>query len=124
MDRSKRNGLAHGAAFETGSGPHPFAEPGVSARVTLCGTVACDESTEGASSGEENAMRMLGVTGDQDLDCASIVAALAEVAVGKPWVAFDRLLVDAYALLPADVRARLVAYDLRSAARTGTLRNH
>jgi hypothetical protein len=67
-------------------------------------------------------MRMRGANREQDYDCASIVAALAEVALGRPWVAFDQLIAEAYAVLPADVRARLVAYDVEAAA-TRTLRD-
>ncbi len=61
-------------------------------------------------------MRMRGATREQDYDCARIVAALAEVALGKPWVAFDQLIAEAYAVLPADVQVRLVAYDVEGAA--------
>jgi len=63
-------------------------------------------------------MRMRGTTREQDYGCASIVAALAEVALGKPWVAFDQLIAEACAVLPADVRARLGTYDIEEAART------
>ena len=62
-------------------------------------------------------MPMRGTTPEQHYECASIVAALAEVALGKPWVAFDQLMAEAYAVLPADVRVRLVAYDIEDAAR-------
>ena len=43
-------------------------------------------------------MPMRGTTPEQDYECASIVAALAEVALGKPWVAFDELMAEAYAV--------------------------
>ena len=62
-------------------------------------------------------MPMRGTSPEQDYECASIVAALAEVALGKPWVAFDQLMAEAYAVLPADVRVQLVAYDIEDAAR-------
>jgi hypothetical protein len=60
---------------------------------------------------------MRGTTPEQGYECASIVAALAEVALGKPWAAFDQLMAEAFAVLPADVRGRLVAYDIEDAAR-------
>jgi hypothetical protein len=63
-------------------------------------------------------MRMRGATRERECDCASIIAALAEVALGKPWVAFDQVIAEACAVLPADVRVRLLAYDIEGAVRT------
>jgi lambda repressor-like predicted transcriptional regulator len=60
-------------------------------------------------------MRMRERTREQDYECASIVAALAEVALGRPWVAFEQVIAEAYGVLPADVRARLAAYDIEDA---------
>ena len=64
---------------------------------------------------------------DHDCSFADLFAALAEVALGKPWAAFDRVLTDAHENLPPDVRARLAAYDIekdpamRRSRRAGTL---
>jgi hypothetical protein len=60
---------------------------------------------------------MRGTTPEQDYECASIVAALAEVALGKPWAALDQLMAEAFAVLPADIRVRLMAYEFEDAAR-------
>ena len=60
-------------------------------------------------------MRMRGTTREQDYECASIVAALAEVALGRPWGAFEQVIAEAYGVLPADVRVRLAAYDIEDA---------
>ncbi len=61
-------------------------------------------------------MRMREAIREWDRDCASIVAALAEVALGKPWAAFDQLIAEAHAVLPTDVQVGLMAYDIEAAA--------
>ena len=63
-------------------------------------------------------MRRSAETLEQQSDCAGIIGALAEVALGKPLAAFDQLIAEAYEILPADVWGRLAAYDVEQEART------
>jgi hypothetical protein len=55
-------------------------------------------------------MRLRAKTEPDDRSWAGIYAAVADVAIGKPWAAFDRVVADAHALLPPDVRASLVTH--------------
>jgi hypothetical protein len=48
----------------------------------------------------------------EDGDWSGIYAAVAEVAMGKPWAEFDRVVAHAHALMPPDVRAGLIAHGI------------
>jgi hypothetical protein len=67
-------------------------------------------------------MRLRAETEPDDRGWGGIYAAVADVALGKPWAAFDRVVADAHALLPPDVRACIVTHAEkaeRKIARTG-----
>ena len=64
-------------------------------------------------------MRRSAETLEEQCDCAGIIGALAEVALGKPLAAFDQLIAEAYEVLPPDLWRRLATYDLEEEARTG-----
>jgi hypothetical protein len=63
-----------------------------------------------ARSPGEKIMRLRAKTEPDDRSWGGIYAAVADVALGKPWAAFDRVVADAHALLPPDVRACLATH--------------
>jgi hypothetical protein len=69
-------------------------------------------------------MRMRGVSPEPAGEYAGIVAALAEIALSRPWRAFDQLMAEVYATLPVDVRARLSAPDQGTAVPSTTAADH